>query len=401
MFIARQPIFNKILKVYGYELLFRVDIDAKTFGRHDSTKATAMVLGGLYENGIKNIAGNTRAFVNFDYDFILSETIELIHPDELVIEVLEGVQADDILFNRLKDLKRKGYTIALDDFVDEYATYPLVPIADIIKYDIIATPLDDIYVDVRQALAENKILLAEKIETQEEFIKAKDMGFTLFQGYYFSRPKIIGRPSNKRTMEFQYTRIIDELKKEEPSYDNLVELFATNPNLAYRLIRITSNRNHKDVIDSIRSALVYMGFKEIERWVYILMLQELSNDKPEELIKTALVRSKFGEFIAEKSIYKKKKSEISMMCLFSNIDVLMDQNMEDALGEISITQDVKEALVHGEGIFKPICELIAFYEKGKWEKVEVISSEIDIEFKSLYHMYIKSLKWTDDVVARF
>lgn len=213
MFIARQPIFDKTLKVYGYELLFRENKDSYKFGETDSTHATATVLSGLFEIGVEEIADDTKVFINFNNDCMLSDCIELIHPQYLIIEVLEDIKVSEKLLKRLSSLKRKGYKIALDDFVEDYASYPLVPLANIIKYDLIATPLDDIKEEVKIALNQNKTLLAEKIETEQEFVQAKNMGFTLFQGYFFSKPKVIGNTDHKKTMKTQHTRILNELQK--------------------------------------------------------------------------------------------------------------------------------------------------------------------------------------------
>ncbi len=401
LFIARQPIFNKALKVYGYELLFRFDIDSKTFGQATATKATATVLGGLFETGIEEIVDGTLAFVNFDEEFLLSDSIELIDSSNLVIEVLENVKVDAQLINRLNYLKSKGYKIALDDFVEDYDLYPIVPMSDIIKYDLLATPLDSITIEVKKALRQNKILLAEKVETEEDFLKAKDMGFSLFQGYFFSKPNIISKANDNKTIKSQYSRIINELKKEEPSYQIIAEIFESDVNLAYRLVKVVSNNHDKDLIYSIKKALVYMGFKKIEQWIHILMLQDLSTNKSEELIKTSLVRSKFGEHIANNSNLKNRKFEVSMACLFSNLDAVLDQTMEEALQGISITYDVKEALINKEGILRPVCELIHSYEKGNWDKVKAISEKIEINENKLYQMYIDSLKWADNIVSTF
>ncbi|MBM7614152.1 EAL and HDOD domain-containing protein [Alkaliphilus hydrothermalis] len=399
MFIARQPIFSKSLKVYGYELLFREDIESKSFGQATATKATATVLGGLFEIGIDRIADGKPAFVNFGYDLLLSDTLELLNPKSLVIEVLEDITVDDEVLNRLIFLKSKGYQIALDDFIEDYDLYPIVPLADIIKYDLIATPLDTIQMEVKRALQQNKILLAEKIETEEQFLMAKDMGFTLFQGYFFSKPNIIGKTNDNKSNKVQYARIINELKKDEPSYKTLAKVFETDVNLSYRLLKVISNRSDKDLIYSIKKALIYMGFKEIERWINILMLQDLSTNKPEELVKLSLVRAKLGELIADNSSFKKRKQEISMMCLFSNIDAILDETMDEALLEISVTDDIKESLICKRGILRPICELIYSYEKGNWDEVKVIAEEIGIDKKKLVQLYLSSLKWADEVLS--
>lgn len=197
MFIARQAIFNNLLELYGYELLYRDNNESTAFGSVSAVKATAGVLGGLFETGVEKIADNARVFINCDYEFLFSDSIELINPNKLIIEVLENVKIDERLIKRLKELKNKGYRIALDDFIEEYDTYPIVAIADIIKYDVMSTPLHSIEKEIEKAKCGNKILLAEKIETKAEYEKAKEMGFNLFQGYFFSKPSIINRPNDK------------------------------------------------------------------------------------------------------------------------------------------------------------------------------------------------------------
>ena len=210
MFIATQPIFTPMITIYGYELLFRDEIDATCFKGRTSSSATASVLSNLYEQGINNIVGGSRAFVNFDYNIILSDAMELFDPRTLVIEVLETVEVDDILIERLKYLKRKGFMIALDDFHMDERNYPLLPLVDIIKWDILATPLNTILEEITWAIGENITILAEKVETELEFIQAKDLGFHLFQGFFFSKPKIVGKP-NPVYSKPQYSLILEEL----------------------------------------------------------------------------------------------------------------------------------------------------------------------------------------------
>lgn len=401
MFIARQPIFNKTMNIYGYELLFRPDSGAKSFGSASSSSATATVIGGLFEQGIEQIVGSAKAFINFDYDFIMSDAIELIDPGTLVIEVLETVKVDDPLIDRIKYLRKKGYQIALDDFEESFGSYPIVPIADIIKYDIIVTPLDSIKRDVKQALSERKIILAEKIETEKEFQQAVSMGFHLFQGYFFSKPKIVGGANTKRSSKVQYSMILNELKKEEPSYDTIVEIIVSDINLAYRMMKVISHKKGESSFTSIRKALVRMGLIDLERWINILMLQDISQNKPLELMKLSLVRCKFSEYVANHSIYKERSDEISMMCLFSMLDALLDQPMEKALEGMLITEDVFNALVYGEGTLKPLCKLISSYEQGDWPQVHKYADNIKISTKILYIGYLESIQWAANILFTF
>jgi EAL and modified HD-GYP domain-containing signal transduction protein len=399
MFIARQPIFNRALKIYGYELLFRANAQVNSFSNASSTSATAVVLGGLFEQGIEKVVGSAKAFVNFDYEFIMYDMIELINPDTLVIEVLETAKGDSFLLNRIDELRGKGYKIALDDFGENYLNCPAALKADIIKYDIIKTPLDTICKEVNDAILQGKVLLAEKIETEEEYQKARAMGFTLFQGYFFSRPNIVVKDSNtKKSSKVIYSRILSELKNENFSYDRITDIIESDVKLSYRMIYAMSHKNKGSKYDSIKKALVRMGAREIERWISILMLQNMLGDKPDEVLRMSLVRAKFCEYVAERSMLRRRKDEASMMGLFSMLDVILNCSMAEALEELAISEDVARVLVNGEGTFKPLFLLMKSYEGCNWDEVVKYADEMSIDSESLTYWYLSSIEWASEMM---
>ncbi|MFW5649315.1 MAG: EAL and HDOD domain-containing protein [Candidatus Alkaliphilus sp. MAG34] len=393
MFIARQPIFKKNLDIYGYELLYRSGSDSVQFDGISSHVATATVIEGLFESGVKHIVEDRWAFINFDEKIIHSNTLELIGPSKLIIEILEDVEINQDLIERIKFLKDKGYKIALDDFIEKYENYPLIPFADIIKFDLIATPLETIRADVYLALSQRKILLAEKIETKEEFLVAREMGFHLFQGYFFSKPSIAGKVCNKFPSKFQYIRLITELKKEEPSYLKLAKIIRNDVQLAYRLMRIVSVSSGDELTYSIKRALVFMGLWAIERWINILMIRDMGGTKPEELIRISLIRTKFAEAIAVYSKFKNLRHEASMMGLFSVLDAVLDMTMKEALEGITIPESIKDVLIYKEGALGDIHKLIVAYERGNWTKVINLSEKINISADALSREYLNSIKW--------
>lgn len=398
MFIARQPIFNRALKIYGYELLFRSNETSNAFSNATSLSATAVVFGGLFEQGIDRIVGKEKAFVNFDYEFIMSDMIELINPETLVIEVLETVKFDPVLLTRIQELRSKGYKIALDDFEEDYFGCPAVSMSDIIKYDILATPLNTLYAEVRDAISKNRVLLAEKVETEEEYRKAKRMGFQLFQGYFFSKPKIVPDTlRTKRSPKTVYIQLLRELKKDDFSYDKISRFIESDVNLSYRLLCIISHKKENQY-DSIRNALVHMGRNEIERWISVVMLQNVAADKPDELFKLSLLRSKFGEYIAAHSSFKGRKDEVAMMFLFSLLDVILDSSMKEALQHLAISTDITDALINNTGVFKPFCMLMKSYESGDWNEVEKYAAEINVSSESLTNGYISAIGWTTQIM---
>lgn len=398
MYIARQAIFDRELKVYGYELLYRKSINSTQYDGVSSVQSSAAVLNGLYEIGLNKISDNKISFINFDSDFIHSDSLELIGPNDLVIEVLENVTMNDKLIQRIKYLKQRGYQIALDDFVSFYNTYPLVPLTDIIKFDILATPLDTIYKDVKKAIAQKKILLAEKIENIENFNQAKEMGFQLFQGYFFSKPYIVEKSSDVSSTKYQYTRLIAELNQLEPSYQKLAEIIELDVNLAYRLVKVSSMHVGEDLIYSIKNALTYMGLKSIHRWIHVLMIKELSSSKPDELMRISLVRSKFCESIAMHGNFFRKKYEASIMGLFSVIDAILDQTMKEALENVAITDAIKEALIYKTGDLMPVYDLMLAYEHAEWEHADILINQMNISEPEVNKAYLEALNWSTQIM---
>ncbi len=401
MYIARQPIFNTEKKVYGYELLFRGERESQRFDGSSGVHSTASVIAGLFESGIEQIVENKKAFINFDHELMKMDFIELIPPHRLVVEILEDVVVSQGLQDRIQYLSKLGYQIALDDFSEDYGSYPLIKHADIIKYDLIATPLDTLKEAVEKALKGKKVLLAEKIEREEDFQKAKTMGFTLFQGFFFSKPSIIGGENRtKTTSKTQYMRLIQELQREEPSFDHLAEVIGQDVNLAYRFIRVISGRTKKNSVDSIKKALTYIGLKELERWIHVLMIQELGSDKPRELVQLSLVRSKFSEGLARCSGLKNKRHEAALMGLFSTIDALMDMKMEEALKGVSLSETVRSALLEEkQGDLAEIVQMIKSYEKGQWSNIDRLAKTLNLKPEDISNQYLQSVEWAKRTMA--
>lgn len=399
MYIARQPIFNRQMEVYGYELLFRASANAKVFDGRSATKATASVLANLFESGITNIVDDKKVFINFNKELLESDLLRLVDKDRLVIEVLETVEVDDVLLDRMKVLKEEGYEMALDDFESDYKSYPLTPYAKIIKFDLFRTPLATIQDSVLRAQYDRKTILAEKIETIEDFQKAKDMGFQLFQGFFFSKPMIVGKKNDTKTTSMsQYFQLFQELEKEEPSYQVLAEIIERDVRLSYRLLYVVSSRAKGELIYSIKKALTFMGLKELDRWIRVLMIQELGQDKPRELIYMSLIRSKFAESIALVTYLKGAKYEAAMMGLFSTLDALLDMDMATAVKDLSLTEKVSSALVQYQGELAIIRRIMESYEQGDWSHLDRLSKLIKLYEEEVYSCYLSSVRWAKDVM---
>lgn len=400
MFIARQPIFNQSKRVVAYELLFRQEREQNCFTGTNPHAATAFVVGGLFENGLYPIVGEKTAYINADYDFLMSESLELLEPKNLMIEITEDVIPDKELMLRLTDLKNKGYSFALDDY-EEGIAEPLLGYAAVVKFDIRATPMENIDLEKITLINNHTLFLAEKVETGEEFIKAKEMGFKYFQGFFFRRPRIVEGIRGKNEKSAVYTRIFQELRKEEPSFERLETLIGRDPKMTYTLIRISSKAYNQKKQFTLKRALTNMGLRQLQRWIYILMLQDASQGKPRELMRLALVRTRLGEEIARNSILKKRRDEVALMCILSVIDAMLDEPMEKVLEDLQISQEIKDALVLQKGSLAAVMELIEAYESGRWKDVDSLQQQLNIHGKDLSHSYLEAIRWAEEVMMEF
>jgi len=396
MLVARQPILDRRQNIFAYELLYRDDEKINSFNYEvSSLSATAGVVLSLFESGAEKITENKKAFINFDENLLKSDVFEIISPDKLVIEVLENVKIDDELVNRLFELKEKGYTIALDDFYHSSEDYALVDVCDIIKYDFLNTDIKKIIIDSQIAQRKGKTILAEKVETKEEFEMAKRIGFTLFQGYFFEKPKITSS-SNDKVRPIQYTSVIAELNKEEPSFDILADIIIKDVNLSYRLMRMMSLRNIEINKESIKKSLTYMGLKGIERWINIVLVQTLGKNCPRELVKISLIRASFAERIAlNLPKYENLCYQASIVGLFNALDAILNMPLDEALKDLKLDEIVKDALLKDEGILAPIKELYLSYEKGEFDKTSFIAENLGLEDDILTELYIESIEWAN------
>ncbi len=393
MYIARQPIFNRDMKVYAYELLYRDDINSSRFGSTSNQVATATVMAGLFENGINNITDGKKAFVNFDEEMLFSDVPYLFKPNELVIENLETVRATEQVVDRITKLREDGYTIALDDFVEDYDSYDLVEQARIIKFDLIATPLSEISEPVKKALRDGKLILAEKVESLEEFEEAKRMGFHLFQGFFFQKPYIVSKSESKVSYAAHYALILSELNKSEPSFQKLAEIFETNIDLAYKVIKLAGNKNIDEDIYSIKKALVYMGFADLKLWVSILMMRDIGSHKSPELMRLALVRAKFAELLCKRKIVDTMPLESFMLGLFSTLDALMDEDMLTLMLDMPFSEELKNGLIRKSGQLKDLFDFMIAYESGNLGELENPILREGADTNLVYESYLEAVAW--------
>ncbi|SHG89381.1 EAL and HDOD domain-containing protein [Tepidibacter thalassicus] len=397
VFVARQPIFNKYKEVIAYELLYR-DGNKNFFDKSiSSSKATSILLTNTYLSiGIENLIGDKKAFINFDKKLIDMDIPFILNNNIVVIELLEDIIPDKNFIDKLKKLKLSGYTIALDDFVCGHHE-ELIEFCDIIKVDFLQNTSTDIEYIIKKHKKNNKKFIAEKIENNEVFNYAKDLGYDYFQGYFFSKPTTI-KGKNLLSNKSYYIDIMNELHKKEPCYNKITQTIEQNVKLTYNLLKLVNSKfTAVNKIYSVKHALTMLGLNEIEKWISLIMIQNFSHNKPNEIFKISIFRSKFGELLAENSIYKNRKHEIMIMGLLSVIDIILEQPLETILKKLPLANDIKDAMLKKESIFNNMYNLIIEYEQGCWKNVSKYAQKLKIDINKLPDIYFKSIKWADEL----
>ncbi len=399
--VARQAIFDSRRNLHGYELLFRSDAGRNEFDGTEAAAATMQVLSNtLMSAGVDTLLGGKKAFVNFDHR-LLAEKMHLSLPREsLVIEILETVAPTADLVALCQSVRQQGYTLALDDFADEPAFAPLARIADVIKVDLRLSSRDQQEKMLRIYKPRGVQMLAEKVETYEEFEWARRAGYDLFQGYFFARPEMV-RSQEIPTVITACLRLLREVQEPELDFRRLERLIREDVSLTYKLLRYANSALFKrGDIRSIHAALVALGEDHIRRWVTLATLPKLATNKPGELLKLSLVRARFCERLAELA-HSDGSNQAFLVGMFSLLDALIDQPLEEALRAMNLEKTVSEA-VRGTGQEKDpltgLFRLVCCYERGDWEQLAKLSQGCGISAAAIGEAYLDSTAWAEQVV---
>lgn len=397
IFIGRQAIYDKHLKVSAYELLSRSNSEYNQafVGEHNANLATTLViLNALTEIGLQQLVGEHPAFINLTYDFLINEDAFPELQNQLVLEILEDVAVTDELVAAVKKLSDSGYMIALDDFIYHDKMLPLIEIADIIKIDILQLDEKGIRDHVKKLQQFNVRLLAEKVETPEEYELCKELGFDYYQGYFFCKPKIVEghrAPENRITI----INLLAKLQDPEVKIEELEALISQDLALSYRLLKYINSAAFamRREIDSIHHAIVMLGFNTI-RSLANLMLMSKFDDKPPELLVLAIIRARMCEELAL-HVNKKKKDTFFTAGLFSVIDALMDSTMEDVISQLPLSSDLNEALLEQKGIMGEALKCCIAFEHADWNNVQFQN----LEEKTIQKAYFDAVIWSNEVTA--
>ncbi|MCP4601312.1 MAG: HDOD domain-containing protein [Proteobacteria bacterium] len=400
-FIARQPIFNCDKEVAAYELLFRNGFE-NAFDFSDGTEATSFVMvNSLMLFGMRALTDGNKAFINVTEEILAKDYVQLFPQDLIVAEILEDVTETQEAVSACLRLKKAGYQIALDDVITLKDRDRFSELVDIIKVDFMHCDKT-----VQQEIADrfsntDMTLLAEKIETPEEFKYAVDMGYTLFQGYFFAKPEILSK-KNVPGDKIRYMQLMRQIHKSELDFDQLETLIKHDMSLSYRLLRYINSAffGWRVEIRSIKQALVLLGENEIKKWATLVTMAFMGSDKPSELIMLALTRARFCEFLAPQVKLQDQAGDLFLMGMFSVLDAVMNRPLEEILEDMPISESIVSALLGEESPYRPVLDMAMCYERGEWDRFSEIASQAGANESEIPDVYLSAIDWANQSLDR-
>lgn len=392
--VARQPIFNVDKKVIGYELLFR-NGTGDFFPGSDRDQATADVINSsFFLKIVDDLAGGKKAFVNFTPRLVKQEMMTILPAKVLAVEFSETVDADPDVVAACRHLKEKGYMVVLDDFVYHKASTEILKLVDMVKVDFIKTKEAERKAIAAQLAPMGVALLAEKVESYFDFKQAKDFGYQYFQGYFFGRPEIFtGRDIPGYTVN--YLNMLREASRMEIDFDKMEQIFRRDVALSFKLLKFINSSffGVRNKISSVRQALVMLGRKEILKWISLLALQNIAQEKPDEIVVLSLIRARFGELLAFQMGWSKRSNQAFLVGLFSLVDAMLDRPMTDVLRELPLEDDIVVALLRGDNDLGQLHIMARHYEKAEWEEFSAMAQKIGIPEQDVAKLYRQALEW--------
>ena len=398
IFLARQPIFDPLQKLFAYELLYRGSSE-NAYAGSDGTSATLNVLRDAFLVLGPQLIGSRKAFINFNTDLLRRKLPLILNPKNTVIEILEDVEVDEAMVQICRELKAAGYVIALDDFtLKREGPKALLDLADIVKVDFRETSPDERRDIVKAPWARKIEFLAEKVETPEEFTEAKDAGYLYFQGYFFGKPVIVSA-KNIPGGKINYVRMLSEINREEMDLLNLDRIIKGDTYLSYALLNYINSAyfGFRDGVGSIMQALALLGQREVRKWASLVIVTFIGEDKPSEVSVASLLRARLCEDLAPGAGLGTSASELFLTGMFSMLDVLIGRPLDEILDMIKVSQDIRIALTTGANRHGDLLNLVLAYERGEWGEVDSRAERLGLDKTAIPPAYSRSVQWVEQV----
>lgn len=400
-FVARQPVFDVGRTVWGYELLFRNSADSGVAVIGNEDAATSQVIADGFGLIQDDISEGQRLLVNFPRNMLLENAADLLPSDVCVVEILEHVEPEPEIVAALEKLKECGYVIALDDYVGQDGFEPFLELADIIKVECLGLEHERLSEIAANLKKYDVTLLAEKVEDNEMFMLCKNLGFELFQGFFFSRPEII--PGKKiSTSNLNRMQLLKSVSGDEFDVDDLTKAINSDVSISYRLLRFMNSPTFglSNTINSIQQAVVLIGHKKLAGWLRVILLSDMcSGPAGNELAFLSIKRAKFLELLANEKSVNLPAESMFLLGLFSLLDTLMGRPMDELLKELPIENELALALTQKESSASVWLDLVRAFEKADWNTLGKLIAENNLSPLSVARNHMAAMQWANEVVS--
>jgi EAL and modified HD-GYP domain-containing signal transduction protein len=313
----------------------------------------------------------------------------------LGVEIFEKVEPEERLLRTLERIKKAGYLMVMDDFVFSEPFHQLLQFADMIKVDFLVNSPGKIRLIAQKAASQELTLLAEKIETLEGYNEALELGFRYFQGFFFQKPELVSR-QDMPGYKLNYLYILQKIHEPVLELDAVEGIIKRDVSLTYKLLRFINSASFgfRVSVRSVRHALNLLGKREIKKWLTIIVMSGIGQQKPPELVNVAVIRARFCELIAAKFKLRQKPAEAFLTGIFSMMDAFMDRPLEEILEELPLEEGVKAALLGKDDRSGNALALVKAFEKARWEEVTRYSTQLNLEEEKLAPLYLEAVEWT-------
>jgi c-di-GMP-related signal transduction protein len=396
--LTRQAVFDRNLGVFGYEILLRAGDEDLLTGPAPDQAGARIVERSINTVGLGSLLQGKKAFFNMTRRMLAEDLAGLLPPTQSVIEILHTLEPDDAVIARCRDLKKRGYLVAVDAYTARRNMAPLMALADIVKVDFRGTDEGEQVSCVQRYGKPAVKLLADRLDSHGELDRARRMGYTLYQGPFFCKPQPLVR-KEVPAFKLNYLRILQRVNEPEIEFEELDQLIRQDLALSLKLLRYVNSAMFAlpQRVDSIRQALAMVGITVIRRWVCLLALAAMSEDKPQELIVTSLVRARFCEQIGAAAGLPDADFDLFMLGLLSAADAILDRPMLEILADLPLSADVKGALMGKKEGHGRVLGLVLAYERAEWDRLPSVMGGLQLDVTKLPGFYRESVSWVNRI----
>jgi len=397
-FIARQPIVNGDHAIVAYELLFRHAAHARTAQISSDVDAGITVIANTLCNmGTDWLLKGKLAFINMEVPMLMSSFSTLLPKDNVVVEILETVEVSEDVLARVTELKAEGYRFALDDFHYLPESEPLLALADYVKLAVLAHSPEELASMVKTVRRHNVKLVAEKVETIEQYRHCRDLGFDYFQGYYFAHPEVLV----ERVINPVHGTVIQLMEKVRQGADvkDLEALFKKDVALTFKLMRYINSAGFglSCEVQSIRHAVSILGMQPLYRWLTLLLATAGSSPTTPALARTAITRGRLCELLGKSELPRSDQDNLFIVGVFSLLPAMLEMSMEQVLDRVVIPEKIADALMDRSGLYGPFLSLTEAVESGDTQRLEDLTLSLMLSPDQVSECHLQALAWVEQL----